>query len=97
LRVVQDALIRESDYANSSRVQEFGSPLVVLAHFRCLVLNAVEFDGKSSLVAVEVNDIGIDGVLTPEFETAKSAIAQQRPEELFGIGMSFAEIAREVE
>jgi hypothetical protein len=46
------------------------------------VHGAIDFHRKAKLRAVEVDNIGIDSVLPPEFKTIEAPIAQTTPKQL---------------
>jgi hypothetical protein len=71
--------------------------LVVGAAFVAVVLAAVELDCKLGSVAIEVEDIGRKWVLAAELVSGEAAVAEEMPEELFGIGGGLAEGAGESE
>ena len=65
-------------------MQPFSAAGVVVFCFG--VLAAVEFDAELFFFAVEVEDVATERVLTSEFGVCDAAVAQQVPEQEFGIG-----------
>jgi hypothetical protein len=57
-----------------------------------MVYAAVDFDHQARLGAVEVDDIGIDGVLTAEFDASQPTVAQTFPQDTFSRGHALAQI-----
>ena len=55
---------------------------------------AINFDAEFDLVAIEVDDEAIDGVLSPEFKTIQLAVAQARLEFLLGGSLRVTQFAR---
>ena len=53
------------------------------------MLPAVHFDDYHFFRADKVNDKRADGILTPEFKAAKSAVSEMIPKQPFGIGQPF--------
>lgn len=47
---------------------------------------AVELDGESSFRTIEIENVSIDRMLTPEFVAAQSSVAQLTPEDPLGRG-----------
>jgi hypothetical protein len=80
-------MIPETNQANSLFCQRSRANFVAFAAFGRIVLPAIELDGESSLVTVEVEDVRREQMLPSKLAAGKSAIAQDLPHQLFGIGL----------
>ena len=72
---------------------QLGCPFGVASVFR--VLSAIGLDDQHALSADEVSNIGLDRMLTAEFETAQAPAAQGRPQEVFRVCRGLAHFAGE--
>ena len=61
------------------------------------MLAAVQFDAQLGRIAIEIQRVRRQRMLAAEFETVQSAITQQLPQTLFGIGTVLAQATREVD
>ena len=59
------------------------------------VLPLVHLDRQAGLVAVEIQHIRRNRVLTAEFQPTELSVSQHVPEQLLGVGLFFAQLAGE--
>jgi hypothetical protein len=52
------------------------------------VLATVKFDNETRVLATKIDDVGPNWYLAAKLQTAKSAIAQPKPQGAFGISLS---------
>jgi hypothetical protein len=62
--ILRDIIIPEAKFSHAALAQPSGPPGV--ANFARLMLATVEFDRKAQLGAIEIDDNGSGGVLTPK-------------------------------
>jgi hypothetical protein len=65
--------------------------------FRSVVWRAVEFDDELGIDAIEVGDVGTDGMLAAELHAAALAVAEELPEVGFGAGGRLSQAAGELD
>jgi hypothetical protein len=73
--IVQDIAIPEPQHANSLRFEERRTLLIMRTSIGSVVLAAVKFNRESRLVAIEIKDVGFNGVLPPELEPCQAPVA----------------------
>jgi hypothetical protein len=78
---------------NSSSAQRLRPPLVVFLFFAHRVLNAIQFNRQLFFITVEIDNIWLNGMLPAKLEAAQTAIAQQRPQQLFRVGLLLTKFA----
>ena len=71
-----DILSPDAEKTNTESLQRGLTVHIAAALFGISVHPAVDFDGEEQLFAIEVDDVGTNGVLAPEFETAEAPISQ---------------------
>jgi hypothetical protein len=76
------------------RLEEDGSHRILCLPFR--MLPAVELDYQPCFEAHEIDDIGADDLLPPEFEAEELTVAQMLPEQSLSIGLLDTQSARAV-
>lgn len=91
--VLQHLVIPEADDGYPFTFEERRPCRIAVLRSRGGVLPTVQLDAQPLLVAVEVQDIGLDRVLAAELQPAESIIPQQPPEQAFGVGLFSAELA----
>src|SRR3989442_8093200 len=95
-RIRENVVVPIPDNTDSCGLQRSRSRSVISSLL--LMLTAVEFDGKLQFVTIEIEDeafvADLDGMLTSKLQSFHRAVAQQVPDQLFGVGMRFAQITR---
>jgi len=89
IKLPQDFVVPKTQDTITARIQKFGARVVKFGHRP--MLPAVNFHHKSFLNANEIDDIGRNGILTPELASAQLARPQAVPKFPFGIGLIFAQ------
>jgi hypothetical protein len=64
--------------------------IIILPIFMALT---VDFDNQIRPGTIEVDDVGFDGVLPPEFQATALAAGEGRPKNPFGLGHCFSQLA----
>jgi hypothetical protein len=62
-----------------------------------IVLSTIQLDAEAVLVAIKIEDIGSNRVLTSKLQAAKPAVPHTVPEEFFWISLVTPELAHECE
>jgi hypothetical protein len=93
--LAQHCIVPETQHPQAAPFQIPGPFCIVFAAFGMLA--AVELDDEARLVAVDIDDIGRDRMLSAEFPAAETAIAQQQPQPRFRIGLPAAQAARKMQ
>ena len=60
-----------------------------------VVLSAIDFHDQLSLCTQEIDDVSVDGYLSLEFQSSKSAVAQTKPQKPLGIRLIATQSPRE--
>jgi hypothetical protein len=89
-------MIPETQHSNASLCKEFRSPNVLRASIRLIVLSAIELDRQTVFVAVEVEHIWINRVLSAELESTQSSISKQTPDEALSVSLLIAKSSSEI-
>jgi len=77
---VEDIIVADSiDLQPSDRLEIALAPPVFQAAI--IMASSIELHDKSMGTAIEIDDIGANGVLASEFDATQSAIAEQSPED----------------
>jgi hypothetical protein len=83
---LQNLDVREAHHTNADALKIRGPLRVSEQAFGRQMLAAVDFDCETLLSGVEVEHIGSDRVLAPEFDAAYLTVAECQPYPSFGIG-----------
>jgi hypothetical protein len=60
-----------------------------------VVLSAVDFDDQLPVCTEEIDDVSVDGYLSLEFQSSKSAVSQTKPQQPLGIRLIATQSPRE--
>jgi hypothetical protein len=85
--------IAEPQHGDPAIVKERRSCPIGGSSFLCVVLSAVGFDRQPERRTKEIQNVGADRVLAPEFHADEAAIAQDRLERTLGVRRLSAEKA----
>ncbi len=77
--------------------QKSGTSFIFPLLFVFIVLPAIHFHRQFQLMAIEIQYIGLDWMLTAEFEPQEPSPAKQLPEQLFCVSLMLAQGAGKVE
>jgi len=88
---LQHLIVPKTHHAQTKRFQFPGSIRIINSLLVIGMSAAVKFNDQSSFMAVKIGDIAGNGMLPAEFETQQLAVAQQLPEQVFGVGGIFAQ------
>ena len=80
LAIVEDIIVPDSKDLQAGDRFEILLALVVLKA-PIIMAPTIELDDQSMGTAIEVHDIGADGMLASEFHATQSAVAEQFPED----------------
>src|SRR5262249_14113226 len=79
---VQDIVVTHSEHVQPLIFQELLADLVFPPPI--VVASAVHLHDQSRLVAVEIHDVGADGMLPPELQTRETPAPQRTPQSALG-------------
>lgn len=85
--ILQDIKVGESQQSISLFSKQNGSCPVFLCSFRRIVLPTVQFNAQLFLVAIEVDDVPADWLLSSELQAEQPTVPQSRPEQRFRVGL----------
>jgi hypothetical protein len=77
-RIPHHVTIPESHDKVTHRFQRRSSDVV--SRSVLVVLSAIDFHDQLSLCTQEIDDVSVDGYLSLEFQSSKSAVAQTKPQ-----------------
>jgi hypothetical protein len=77
--------------------EKAGSRCITASSLVGVVLTAVHFNCQSGFFAVEVDDVRVNRLLPAEFETSKTPVPQQHPQQRLRIGLLLAQLAGPLE
>lgn len=89
-------VIPKAQHANPLVSKKGISLFILRALVGKTVAATVEFHRELGGGAVEIEEVAAAGILPAEFELAETAVAEQTPQALLGIGGFFAKLTREV-
>ncbi len=96
LEILVQFVVPVSDYAKAVILQ-IGRPCPVCRSvLYCPVLTAIEFDNELFLETDKINDVRPNGLLAPEFEARKAAVAERIPKLALDIRLLAAKLPGEV-
>lgn len=78
---------------DAALAQPFSAAVAVAGLIGMLVAGAVHLDRQTDVFAVEVEDVGANGMLAAEAQTVKAATAKRGPEEDLGKRQSATKVA----
>jgi hypothetical protein len=84
--LAQGVVIPEAKHMNTLCFEISGSPFVVETLVVLIMLTAINLDRQACLMAIEINDVCTNWVLTSELETTHPSVPQAGPKSLFSIG-----------
>jgi hypothetical protein len=77
-RILHHVIIPESHNKVTHRFPRGSSDVVSLSVL--VVLSAVDFDDQLPVCTEEIDDVSVDGYLSLEFQSSKSAVSQTKPQ-----------------
>jgi hypothetical protein len=92
-RILHHVIIPESHDKVTHCFQRRSSDVVSLSVL--VVLSAIDFDDQLSLCTQEIDDVSVDGYLSLEFQSSKSAVSQTKPQQPLGIRLIATQSPRE--
>ncbi|HEX4070556.1 MAG TPA: hypothetical protein VHX68_05285 [Planctomycetaceae bacterium] len=96
-RVAEQLVVPIPIDANAPVREKFGSRCITASSLVGVVLTAVHFNCQSGFFAVEVDDVRVNRLLPAEFETSKTPVPQQHPQQRLRIGLLLAQLAGPLE
>jgi hypothetical protein len=84
--LTQDIVIPKAKHLNTLLLDVSSSPFVIEKLSVLVVLTAINLDRQLCFVAIKINDIWTDWVLTPELEATHPSVPQAWPKSIFSIG-----------
>jgi hypothetical protein len=89
--------IAEAERADTLSLYKSISSLIMLLTLICVMLATIELNTEFIVMAIEIEDIESNRLLTPELKAKQLAITQNPPEELFRVGLVLTQPSREIE
>lgn len=87
-----DLMVPEPDDGDAFAGQKVFSYLIALFPDRITMAGTIQFDGEFQSRTIEIQDVRIDWMLSPEFVTCEISISQMTPENTLAICCIFAEM-----
>ncbi len=81
-----------SNYTYSRALKNFGSLFIIQTLLFKVMPSAIKLNGKTDIMAVEIQDISANRTLPTELETAETAASQEIPQQLFCVSLLFAKL-----
>jgi hypothetical protein len=91
--ILHHVIIPVSHNKVTHRFQRRSSDVVSLSVL--VVLSAVDFDDQLPVCTEEIDDVSVDGYLSLEFQSSKSAVSQTKPQQPLGIRLIATQSPRE--
>jgi hypothetical protein len=85
--VKQDLIVPEAQDAQAKILERQGSLLIVALLVRLVVAPAVDLDDETRIIAIEIDDVPVDGVLSTERVSSEASRTQVVPEASLGVGL----------
>jgi hypothetical protein len=95
--MLQHIFVTKPQCVDTARCQECLTLFVVLYSRARVMLPAVQLDAELILVAIKVEDVCSDRILTPKLQTAELTATQTVPQEFFCVSLLATQLAHECE
>jgi hypothetical protein len=97
LGLLEHVVIPEAHHPDSLCRKGCGAFFIMRPAIVGMMLTTIQLNRQLEIVAIKIEHVGGDGVLTTKLCPGHAAVAQHEPERLFGVGLVVAQLPREVE
>lgn len=90
---VEHIIVPESDYTYARGLKNFRAFFVIQTLLFVVMSSAIKLNSKTGIVAVEVEDISTNRILSTELEAAETTSSQNIPKQLFCVCLPLAKLS----
>lgn len=91
IQMPHHARIYDSQFTHADSLQKPAALRIIGTPLRAEMMQAIQLDGQPPLMAIEIQNVTPDWVLTAKLQAGQTAVAQGRPKQALGRCCAFAQ------